>query len=58
MKSAIEVMTNVQSVRVPAFIVTSRCETGCDLVTDYSIAREKERRRAPRGARHVSPLHE
>ena len=36
MKSAIDVMANVQSVRVPAFIVTSRCPSGSDLVTDYS----------------------
>ena len=38
MKSAIEVIANVQSVRVPAFIVTSRFRLVADLVTDYSAS--------------------
>src|SRR6187551_1089513 len=41
MNRAIDVMTNVQMVRVPAFIVTSLSASHCDLVIDYSAVGEK-----------------
>ena len=43
MNRAIDVMTNVQAVRVPAFIGTSLSFSGCYLVSYYSAVEKKEK---------------